>query len=139
MKIYPDFKQFEKLSKKYNIIPVCKEIIGDIETPVSAFMKLKSGVYNFLLESAEQEEKTGRYSFIGTNPELIIKGKGKEVEIYNNRTGEKKIIKEAKPLKVIDNYLKNFKFPSIPQLPPFAGGFIGFVSYDFVRLIENLP
>jgi len=139
MNIYPDFRQFEKLSKKYNIIPVCREIIGDIETPVSTFMKLKSGVYNFLLESAEQEEKTGRYSFIGTNPELIIKGKDKKVEIYNNRTGEKKVIKEVKPLKVIETYLKKFKSPSIPQFPPFTGGFIGFVSYDFVRLIENLP
>lgn len=139
MKIYPDLKQFLNLSKKYNIIPVCREIVGDIETPVSAFMKIKSGVYNFLLESAEQGEKTGRYSFIGTNPELIIKGEKEEVKIYNNKTGEERVIKSKKPIKIIEKYLKSFRSPDLNYLPGFTGGFIGFISYDFVRTIEELP
>jgi len=139
MKIYPDYNVFSYLSKKYNIIPICREIIGDIETPVSAFMKIKSGVYNFLLESAEQEERTGRYSFIGTGPELIIKGKNNEIEIYDNTTGESKKLYNNQPLKIIDEYLKKFKTPILPQLPPFTGGFIGFISYDFIRTIEKLP
>ncbi len=139
MKIYPDYNVFSYLSKKYNIIPICREIIGDIETPVSSFMKIKSGIYNFLLESAEQEERTGRYSFIGTSPELIIKGKNDEIEIYDNTTGESKKLYSKRPLKIIDEYLKNFNTPFLPQLPPFTGGFIGFISYDFIRTIETLP
>ncbi|MCM8777913.1 MAG: anthranilate synthase component I [Candidatus Omnitrophica bacterium] len=139
MDIYPDYKTFKKLTVRYLRVPLYTEMIGDMETPVSTFLKIRKGTYNFLLESAEQEEKVGRYSFLGTNPELVIKGKGKEVEIYNNRSGEKQIIDSENPPSVIDKILLENRAPSYTNLPGFTGGLIGYFSYDFVRQIEKLP
>lgn len=139
MTLYPDFKTFKELSKRYKRVPVYAELIGDMETPVSAFLKLKKGSYNFLLESAEQEEKVGRYSFLGTNPELVIKGKGDMIEIYHNRSGEKQRISSKRPVSVIDKLLQDNRAPSYPSLPGFTGGLIGYFSYDFVRQVDKLP
>ncbi|HOL21796.1 MAG TPA: anthranilate synthase component I [bacterium] len=139
MDIFPSYEIFKELGKNFKNIPVYTELIGDMETPVSAFLKLRKGSYNFLLESAEQEEKVGRYSFLGTNPELVIRGKGKEVEIYNNRSGEKQNIQSEDPTAVIDRILAENRAPSYSHLPGFTGGLIGYFSYDFVRQIEKLP
>lgn len=139
MKIYPDYKNFEKLSRKYRRVPIYAELIGDMETPVSVFLKIKKGRYNFLLESAEQEEKVGRYSFLGTSPEFVIKGTRKEVEIYDNRSGEKENVQTEDPVSVLEKILKDNSAPSYESLPGFTGGLIGYFSYDFVRQIEKLP
>ncbi|MCX8082494.1 MAG: anthranilate synthase component I [bacterium] len=139
MDTYPDYNTFKKLAEKYPRVPLYREVIGDMETPVSAFLKIRKGTYNFLLESAEQEEKVGRYSFLGTNPELVITGKGKDVEIYNNRSGEKQTISSEVTTSVIDKILLENIAPSYSNLPGFTGGLIGYFSYDFVRQIEKLP
>ena len=139
MNIYPDYKRFKEMAEKYPRVPVYMELIGDMETPVSAFLKLKKGSYNFLLESAEQEEKTGRYSFLGTNPEIVIKGKGKEVEVYNNYSGEKQKVSLDDPTAIIDKLIEENRAPLYNHLPGFTGGLIGYFSYDFVRQIEKIP
>jgi len=139
MNIYPDYKRFKEIAEKYPRVPVYMELIGDMETPVSAFLKLKKGSYNFLLESAEQEEKTGRYSFLGTNPEIVIKGKGKEVEVYNNYSGEKQKVSLDDPTAIIDKIIEENRAPLYNHLPGFTGGLIGYFSYDFVRQIEKIP
>ncbi|MCM8821103.1 MAG: chorismate-binding protein, partial [Candidatus Omnitrophica bacterium] len=139
MDIYPDYKKFKKLTARYFRVPLYTEMIGDMETPVSTFLKIRKGTYNFLLESAEQEEKVGRYSFLGTNPELVIRGKGKEVEIYDNHSGEKQMIDSEDPTSVIDKILLGNRAPSYTNIPGFTGGLIGYFSYDFVRQIEKLP
>ena len=139
MNIYPDFETFKQMSRSFTFLPMYAELLGDLETPVSAFMKIRKGSYNFLLESAEQEEKIGRYSFIGTVPEFTVKGKGKTVEIYYNLTGEKKEIIRDNPVGILDDILARRKSPSLPGLPGFTGGLIGYFSYDFVRQIEKIP
>jgi len=139
MKIYPSFSEFKELSKKFTLVPVRAEIFSDLETPVSAFLKIKKGQYNFLLESVEQEERTGRYSFLGTNPEIVFQSRQAKVEIFNTSTGEKKVSVEKVPLEKLENVLKEYKTFSISQLPNFSGGFIGYLSYDFVRRLEKLP
>ncbi|RKY32760.1 MAG: anthranilate synthase component I [Candidatus Omnitrophota bacterium] len=139
MKIYPDLSEFKFFAEKYNVIPVFTEILADLETPVSAFLKLRKGPYNFLLESAEQEEKTGRYSFIGFEPELVIKGENGKVEIINTDSGGKRVEKCQDLLKPVEGLLKNYNQPYFPFLPKFTGGFVGYISYDFVRYIEKLP
>jgi anthranilate synthase component 1 len=137
--IYPEFKDFREISEKVNFIPLYTYFLSDFETPVSSFLKIAKGSYNFLLESAEQEEKVGRYSFIGSYPEIIIKAKNGKVEIIDYNKGEKKEIKMIPALKVIEEMLENYNTLKIKNLPSFTGGFVGFISYDYIRQIEKIP
>ncbi|GAI41564.1 unnamed protein product [marine sediment metagenome] len=75
---YPDEEEFKALAGKRNLIPVWREILADLETPVSAFIKLGKGKFSYLLESVEKGEQLGRYSFLGSDPVLVFKAKGKE-------------------------------------------------------------
>src|SRR5438876_11317075 len=85
---YPDQENFLKLSRRGNIIPVFTEILGDLETPVSAYRKISRGSrYSFLLESVEGEEKLARYSFVAADPELVFKSKNNQAEILQRRQG----------------------------------------------------
>ncbi len=135
-KTYPDLKEFKKLAKKGNIIPLTREILADLETPVSAFKKLEKDSDCYLLESVEGEEKFARYSFIGLDPFLIFKSKGKFIEIE-----EKGKIKKVTgdPLETLENLMKKFKVVEIPGLPRFFGGGVGYLAYDLVRFFEKLP
>ena len=135
--LYPDFKEFKRKSREGNLIPVYKEILADLETPLSAFLKLK-GKACFLLESVEGGEKWARYSFIGSNPSIIIEGKGKNLTIKRGRRTEK-IRVERDPLEVVSAELKKYNPVIIPGLPRFFGGFVGYVGYDTVRHFEELP
>src|SRR5664279_2626941 len=81
---FPDLKTFHDLSRQGNLIPVYREIMADMDTPVSAFKKLDDGRFSFLLESIEGGEKWGRYSFLGSNPSLIVRSKGNTVETIEN-------------------------------------------------------
>jgi len=115
---YPSEKDFIKLAKKGNLIPVYKEIVADMETPVSAYKKIESD-YSFLLESVEGGEKIARYSFLGTCPKSQVRSPRSFEEV-------KEILKRYRPVE-------------IAGLPRFYGGLVGYVSYDAVRLIENIP
>ncbi|MCM8809151.1 MAG: anthranilate synthase component I [Candidatus Omnitrophica bacterium] len=139
MEIYPDFEKFKNLSKRVKVVPFYTSFVADFETPVSSFLKIAKGSYNFLLESAEQEEKIGRYSFIGTYPEIIIKGKNEKVEIIDYTKGIVEKLEKKSSLKVMEDFLRKYKTFKIKSLPSFTGGFVGFVSYDYVRNIEKLP
>ncbi len=133
---YPDFKEFEEKAKEGNLIPVYKEILADLETPLSAYLKLKVKT-GFLLESVVGGEKWARYSFIGGNPSVIIEGKGKNLTVKRGLQKEK--IKTDDPLKVISEELKKYKPVTMPGLPRFFGGFVGYIGYDTVRHFEKLP
>lgn len=135
--LYPDFKEFEKKTKEGNLIPVYREILADIETPLSAFLKLK-GKTGFLLESVEGGEKWARYSFIGSDPSLTIEGKGKSLTIKRGAQKEK-IRFDNNPLEIISAELKKYKPVIMPGLPRFFGGFVGYIGYDTVRYFEKLP
>lgn len=133
--IYPDIKEFKALSKKGNLIPVYKEILGDMDTPVSAYIKLRESP-SFLLESVIGGEKWARYSFLGINPSMLIKGSGKKVELINMKTSS---FETANPLNVLKETMTEFKPVEMEGLPRFFGGLIGYLSYDMVRFIEELP
>ena len=81
---FPDRTTFKTLSQQGNLIPIYREIMADMDTPVSAFKKLDDGRFSFLLESIEGGEKWGRYSFLGSNPSLIVRSKGNIVETIEN-------------------------------------------------------
>ncbi len=137
MEFQPSYHQFKSIAKKGAIIPVYREFLGDIETPVSVYFKIKDKSFSYLLESAELGEE-GRYSFIGYKPYLIVKAYDKEVHV--DCEGNKKIIQHTgNPFDILRSIMKGFKPVSIPELAPFQGGFVGYVNYDLIRKWERLP
>jgi anthranilate synthase component 1 len=136
-------EEFLKLSAQGNLIPVYREIAGDLETPVSAYYKLAGrSAYSFLLESVEGEEKIARYSFIARDPELVFTSKGHEARILRFVKGQhkpEKISFEGSPLKVVRELMKDYKAVDVAGLPRFYGGMVGYLSYDCVRFFERLP
>jgi anthranilate synthase component 1 len=136
--IYPSKKEFIKLSKKGNLIPVYKELTADLETPVSSFIKIDEGNYSYLLESVEGEKGIARYSFLGSDPSLIFKSKGKDIEITENKK-TKCYTAKVSPLDEIKKFMERFIFVDIKGLPRFCGGLVGYIGYDMVRFFEDIP
>jgi len=134
---------FLRLSTQGNLIPVYKEIAGDLETPVSAYYKLASGhAYSFLLESVEGEEKIARYSFIARDPELVFTSHAREARILRFVKGKQnteKISFSGSPLSIVRELMKDYKAVDVTGLPRFYGGMVGYLSYDCVRFFERLP
>jgi len=120
-------QEFLKLTKKGNLIPVYKEILGDLETPVSAYFKIaQNAKYSFLLESVEGEEKIARFSFLAKNPELVFRTKNNTATISHMKRG--KLVSESHkikdtPLVFIRQILKKYKFVNVPQLPRIVSEF----------------
>jgi anthranilate synthase component 1 len=135
--IQPTFEEFLEYSKQGNVIPVFKAVTADLLTPVLAYLKIESNnPQAFLLESVEGGEKIARYSFLGCNPYLTIRAKGEAVEI--RKDGE--IIKrKGRMLDVMRKITERYQPVTIPGLPPFAGGAVGYFSYDAVRWAEDIP
>ena len=136
----PPREQFEELRSRHNVVPVWTEVIADLETPVSTYMKLVQGSdpgsVSFLLESVEHGQRWGRYSFVGVDPFLVVTSRDGEVEIQGDLLGD---IPEASPLEVVRQVLASFSVPVMPELPPLIAGGVGFLGYDVVRYLERLP
>jgi anthranilate synthase component 1 len=130
------FEEFKKLSSQGNLIPVVQKINADTETPVSAFLKMTAGPYRFLLESMEGGEKWGRYSFLGSEPALVLRSLGPKIEI---RRGKKVETHRGQPLEMIREILSPYHPVAHPDLPRFSGGLVGYLGYDMVRFMERLP
>lgn len=135
---FPSFEEFSKKAEEGNLIPVYRDILADMETPVSAFQKINSGKHSFLLESVEGGEKWARYSFLGFNPSIIFRSKGNTVEIIRGqKTEEWKNVKS--PLDKLRDLMREYKPVKMDALPRFFGGAVGYLSYDMVRFFEELP
>lgn len=134
---FPDVDTFRALGARGNLIPVCREIMADMDTPVSAFRKLDDGRYAFLLESIEGGEKWARYTFLGASPSTVIRSRGNTVEIITN--GETRAVTTDDPLGFVRDFLARFRPVEIPGLPRFFGGAVGYLGYDMVRHFERLP
>jgi len=134
--ISPSFTEFKKKLKKGNLIPVWLEVLADFDTPVSAFKKIESGSYSFLLESVEGGEKWGRYSFLGSEPSVIFKSKNSNIEIMEKGISAKS---KGDPIDALRKLLSRYKPVTAPELPRFHGGAVGYFSYDIVRHVEDLP
>jgi anthranilate synthase component I len=134
---YPDKKEFISLAKKGNVIPVYRELLADLDTPISAFLKIDQGEYSYLLESVEGGENMARYSFLGNSPSLIItSGEGK---ITFGRGNNVKTFHTDDPIEEVRKYMSEFIFVPVKGLPRFSGGLVGYLGYDMVRFIEDLP
>jgi anthranilate synthase component 1 len=135
---YPDFEGFSSLATKGNLVPVCREIMADLDTPVSAFRKIDDGRYSFLLESIEGGEKWARYTFLGSAPSVVIRSRGNTVEVFGEG-GDIKREEVPDPFGFIRDYLARYTPVELAGLPRFFGGAVGYLGYDMVRHFENLP
>ncbi len=135
----PSLEEFKKLAKSGNLIPVYKEILADLDTPVSAYMKIGDGDYSFLLESVEGGEKWARYCFLGCDPAVVVSSKGRNITIDENGKRQERKIDSGTPLSAIKEILARYNPVDVPDLPRFSGGAVGFISYDMVRFFEDLP
>jgi len=135
----PTLKEFKEKSKQGNLIPVYKEILADLDTPVSAYMKMSGGDYSFLLESIEGGEKWARYCFLGFDPSIVVDIKGNKVTVNNNGQTESILVEKGNPLVGLKKVLAQYEPVEVDGLPRFSGGAVGFVSYDMVRSFEDLP
>ncbi len=121
---YPTLDEVRQLKKHGNLVPVYHEIMADLETPVSAYLKIARGNYSFLLESVEGGERLARYSFIGTEPSLVLKTKKEN---------------PVDPLLLVEKELGQFRLVPVAGLPRFHGGMVGYLSYETARYFERLP
>jgi anthranilate synthase component I len=134
----PEFDEFCALATRGNLVPVYREILADLETPVSAFLKLDHGGDAFLLESVEGGAKWARYSFLGSAPERVLSCKD-GVLCDGPPAGPYATRRIADPLVAIREVLQQYHPVPVRGLPRFAGGFVGYLSYDVVRAFERLP
>jgi anthranilate synthase component 1 len=136
--IRPSYEDFTTLARRGNVVPIACEILGDLETPVSAFLKIHRGGHGFLLESVQGGEKWGRYSFLGSEPERIWTARSRAVEV---RTRDGIVERREVPdvLEALREWLRAYRPVPLPGLPRFSGGAVGYLGYDLVREFEKLP
>jgi anthranilate synthase component 1 len=121
---HPTLEEFKTLGKRGNLVPVYREVAAGSDTPVSAFLKVNNGAYSFLLESVEGGEKVARYSFIGTEPYRVL----------STREGDK-----TDPLNLIAEEMAKHRLVPVSGLPDFCGGAVGYLAYETIRRLEELP
>jgi anthranilate synthase component 1 len=135
---FPSREDFLNLSTQGNLIPVYREILADMETPVSAFCKIDDKKSAFLLESITGGEKWARYSFLGVGSGRAFRSRGNSFEILENGTKTESGTTEN-PLTELKRFLAPYQPVALPELPRFFGGAVGYLGYDMVRHIEDLP
>ena len=133
----PDRDTFRALARDFTVVPVWREVLADLETPVSAFLKLVGDGDGFLLESVEHGQHWGRFSFIGRDPVLTLIARGNEVVAIGDLPPD--VPTEAGALAALEALLARYRAPRFDELPPFHGGVVGYLGYDVVREVERLP
>ena len=149
----PTLDEFLKLTAQGNLIPVTRRILADLETPLSAYRKIRGQGESFLFESVEGGEHLGRYSFVGCNPRAVIRQTGDQVEVLENGKVVQsfKVGRDALPhvpagqqvgptvrdgLEVVERVMKKYRPVALPGLPRFTGGAVGFIGYEFIHDVE---
>ncbi|NGO38810.1 anthranilate synthase component I [Limisphaera ngatamarikiensis] len=147
MQIFPDRETFRRLAARGNLIPVTCRLLADLETPLSAYRKLRGQGESFLFESVEGGEHLGRYSFVGTNPRAVIRQVGSEVRLTEGGrdAGVWRVVgARGRPvagevrdgLEVVERVMGRYRPVPLPGLPRFIGGAVGYVGYEFIHDIE---
>ena len=136
---YPERQEFRNMAEKGNLIPVCLEILADTETPVSALAKIYNGHGPvFLLESMEGGERWGRYSFLGNSATKTVRVYRDDVVIEDGGIQER-VPHDGDPLGVLRSVMSRYRPVTLPRLPRFWGGMVGFFNYEFVSFFESIP
>lgn len=151
---HPTLEEFQKLATQGNVVPVTRRLLADIETPLSAYRKIRGPGESFLFESVEGGEHLGRYSFVGCNPRAVVRQTGASVEVMangkvverftvapvksaeNDHFGElgKGLVRDG--LEVVQRVMKPYNPVAVPGLPRFTGGAVGFIGYEFIHDVE---
>ncbi|MFN0125220.1 MAG: anthranilate synthase component I [Verrucomicrobiales bacterium] len=136
MQLHPSLDDFRTLAADHNLVAVWVELAADYETPLAAFRKLaRPGVHAFLLESAENTQVSGRYSFLGANPRAVFEARGQLCRVYEGER-VRDFPAATDPLRELERYMGQFRPAPEPRLPVFRGGAVGFLAYDAVRWFE---
>ena len=132
-----DINTFKRLAENYKTIPVYKRILADLLTPISAYMKLmKNSDYAFILESVEKGEQYGRYSFIGRDPLMILKSEQEKTQIWQDGNWQEE---STSFLSVLRKTQKKYNVPKLSGIPHFTGGLVGFMGYESITWVEDIP
>lgn len=123
-------------SQPYNRIPVVRQVLADMDTPVSAYLKLADGPYSYLFESVQGGEKWGRYSIIGLPCKTLLKVQGSLIEVITDGEVVESLTSDD-PLEFIEQFQARYRVPDLDDLPMFNGGLVGYFGYDTVRYIEK--
>jgi len=138
--ITPDRQTFHQLAKEGNVIPITREVLADMETPVSVFRRFVDRPNAFLLESVAGGERLARYSFLGSDPKCSIRARGTKITFTE---GEVETITELsdgeEPIQAIQKILGDVRFVDRPGLPRFVGGALGYIGWDWIKHLEPIP
>ncbi|MCE9556527.1 MAG: anthranilate synthase component I [Planctomycetes bacterium] len=134
---FPDLENFCQLARDVNLVPVFRRLTSDTLTPVTAFHKIDHGLCACLFESVIGGERVGRYNFVAADPFLLLEARGRDVVVTSNGGVER--FECDDPLGDLERRVAALRAATLPALPPFAGGAIGYAGYDVVRYCENLP
>ena len=133
--ITPSMDEFCELARHGNVVPIFAEFIADNETPVSGFRKLDRGGHSFLFESTEKNDVSGRFSFVGIDPRMVIKSRQRELQIVESG-GERRVETKGDPLDEIRKLMARYRYVSHPELTRFSGGAVGFLGYEAIHFFE---
>lgn len=136
--IHPTRDEFRRVAQPGALVPVYRDVVADLETPVSAYMKIAEGQkYAFLLESVEKADQVGRYSFLGANPSVVFRSRGRSVTVETFNGTE--TFEVDQPLDALRDLMARYRPVRLEGVPDFHGGAVGYVGYDHVRFMEALP
>jgi anthranilate synthase component 1 len=138
LRYFPSFDEFAALAGGHTVVPVYRQLLGDILTPVSAFCKIQEGDWAFLFESVVGGERLGRYSFLGSGPFLRFEAFDRKAVTQVGK-GPKQEATHPDPLHKLEELLAQYRAPHVAGLPRFCGGAVGYAGYDTVRYVEHLP
>ncbi len=137
VQVSPSRAEFRSLARGHTIVPVWGEVLGDLETPVAAYLKLVGDGSGFLLESVEHGERWSRFSFVGREPTATLLLRGGRVSVEGSVPAS--VPRDRGILAAVEALVAAYRSPSLPELPPLHGGVLGYLGYDVVREIERLP
>ena len=135
--IRPSREEFRALARDHCVVPVWREILADLVTPVAAFSRVVGDGPGFLLESVEHGERWSRWSFLGRRPSATLVARGEKVELEGHLPASVPL--DRGMLAAVEAILSAYRSPPLPDLPPLHGGLVGYLGYDVVREIEHLP
>src|SRR6202166_292519 len=132
----PDYREFSRLAREFTLVPVVKSVTADLLTPVSAFLAIAANEPDaFLLESIERGEQIGRYTFLGARPYMQVRARGQDIVVQRGKRRE--VVRDS-VFQVVKRLLREHRPATVPGLPPFTAGAVGYFAYDVVRQLESI-